>query len=498
MRHAHVRRASAAALLGLATAAAHAQPSWPLDPATLPAAITGIPPGVGWPSPPLGDGPFLVESVRPEHRTLRVVVVARGLEQPWSIAFLPDGDMLVTERPGRLRLIRDGVLDPNPVAGVPAVRARGLAGLHGRRAAPALRGQPLRVSLVSPARPERTPAKRCWPAAAGRTVRSSTCATSSRPARSGPRARASASRADGMLHMTISAPGVGPDVVRSQDPKDYAGKTIRLRDDGSIPRDNPFVNDARYMPAIYTLGHRNGHSMALNPWTGELWVDGAGPERRRRDQRAEAGRQLRLAARQLRARLQRADRVAEPDARGHGAAARLLGAVDRRDRHDVLSGRRVHGWRRSAFVGGLREGEVPRTGQLQRIEFNERWEEIRREPLLRELKQRIRDVREGPDGLLYVLTAEAEGAVLRIEPATTGNRSERSGSIHGRTLFLAASGMESDAVAGSSMIGRCVRVALRNRAVLPRCGRLCGGEVAANGGTALQPRSRRRRWRLRP
>ncbi len=128
MHHAHVRRASAAALLGLATAAAHAQPSWPLDPATLPAAITGIPPGVGWPSPPLGDGPFLVESVRPEHRTLRVVVVARGLEQPWSIAFLPDGDMLVTERPGRLRLIRDGVLDPNPVAGVPAVRARGLQG----------------------------------------------------------------------------------------------------------------------------------------------------------------------------------------------------------------------------------------------------------------------------------------------------------------------------------------------------------------------------------
>jgi aldose sugar dehydrogenase len=74
-------------------------------------------------------------------------------------------------------------------------------------------------------------------------------------------------------------------------------------------------------------------------------------------------------------------------------------------------------WRRSAFVGGLREGEVPRTGQIQRIEFNERWEEIRREPLLRELKQRIRDVREGPDGLLYVLTAEGEGAVLRIEPA---------------------------------------------------------------------------------
>ena len=77
------------------------------------------------------------------------------------------------------------------------------------------------------------------------------------------------------------------------------------------------------------------------------------------------------------------------------------------------------GWRRNAFVGGLREGEVPRSGQLNRIEFNDRWEEIRRESLLRELGQRIRDVREGPDGLLYVLTAEApDGAVLRIEPAS--------------------------------------------------------------------------------
>ena len=183
MRHAHVRRASAAALLGLATAAAHAQPPWPLDPETLPAAITGIPPGIGWPSPPLGDGPFLVESVRPEHRMLRVVVVASGLEQPWSIAFLPDGDMLVTERPGRLRLIRDGVLDPNPVRGVPAVRARRLAGPHGRRAAPALRGEPLGVPLVPP--PGRRGRRRngAGPRPLGRTVRSSTCATSSRRAR---------------------------------------------------------------------------------------------------------------------------------------------------------------------------------------------------------------------------------------------------------------------------------------------------------------------------
>src|SRR5215213_8345352 len=73
-------------------------------------------------------------------------------------------------------------------------------------------------------------------------------------------------------------------------------------------------------------------------------------------------------------------------------------------------------WKRNLFVAGLRQGGIPRTGQIQRIVFNERWEELRRETMLMELKQRVRDVRQGPDGLLYVLTAEDEGALLRIEP----------------------------------------------------------------------------------
>ena len=80
------------------------------------------------------------------------------------------------------------------------------------------------------------------------------------------------------------------------------------------------------------------------------------------------------------------------------------------------TGDRFPGWKRSFFVGGLREGETPRTGQIQRIEFNDKWEELRREPMLRELHQRIRDVRQGPDGLLYVVTGEDQGALLRIEP----------------------------------------------------------------------------------
>ena len=81
------------------------------------------------------------------------------------------------------------------------------------------------------------------------------------------------------------------------------------------------------------------------------------------------------------------------------------------------TGERFPNWKRNVFVGGMREGEIPRTGQLQRIVFNDNWEELRREPMLRELHQRIRDVRQGPDGLLYLLTDEDAGALLRIEPA---------------------------------------------------------------------------------
>jgi glucose/arabinose dehydrogenase len=416
MRHAQVGRLGAAAVVALAVFTAYAQPKWPLDPNEVRAATPGIPPGVGWPSPPLGEGPFLVESMRPEHRNLRVVVVARGLQQPWSIAFLPGGDLLVTERPGRLRLIKNGVLVPDPVAGVPPVRSGGLQGLMDVVLHPQFATN--RFVYLSYHRPagedagETRLARGRWENDTLVDVRDifTTGATGTEGSRIG-------FARDGMLHMTVSAGGVGPDVIRSQDPKDYAGKTIRLRDDGSIPPDNPFVNDSRYLPAIYTVGHRNGHSMVLNPWTGELWATEQGPNGGDEINVLEAGANYGWP-------LVSHGRVysgplISPNPTLEGTKQPLVFWVP----SIAVTGMTFYqgdvftAWRRSAFVGGLREGEVPRTGQIQRIEFNERWEEIRREPLLRELGQRIRDVREGPDGLLYVLTAEVEGAVLRIEPA---------------------------------------------------------------------------------
>ncbi len=400
-----------------------------LNPA-IPAAECNIgAPPINWASPSLPDGPIAIESALPQHRNLRVVVMAR-LTQPWSIAFLPDGTMLVTERGGQLRAIRNGVLDPRPVGGVPMVRAAGLQGLmdvvlHPRFA----ENRWVYLSYHKPV-PAQTAAGAAQPQASTAQVEGAT--TIARGTWNGTdlvdvkdifdsgTTRTESSRIgfgrDGMLYMSISASGTGPDVLRSADPNDYAGKTIRLRDDGTIPPDNPFVGRPGYKPAIYTTGHRNGHSMQLNPETGEFWVTEQGPnggdEINMLKPGADYGWPFVNHGRNY-----MGPRISEsPYKEGTEQPVVVWVPSIAVAGGTFYTGDVFPGWKRSFFVGGLREGETPRTGHMQRLEFNENWEEIRREPMLRELKQRIRDVRQGPDGLLYVLTGEAQGALLRIEP----------------------------------------------------------------------------------
>ncbi|HEX7081657.1 MAG TPA: PQQ-dependent sugar dehydrogenase [Gammaproteobacteria bacterium] len=407
-------------LMALATAlsapaAAQSSSLPPLDPAALPATESSIPPGISWSSPPLGEGPFLIESAVPEHRELRVVVVARGLEQPWSIAFLPDGATLVTERPGRLRIIRDGVLDPEPVAGVPEVHAAGLQGLMDVVLHPEFEENHwIYLSYHRPTSEgegETVLGRGRWTGTAldDFEVIFETGATGTEASRIG-------FGADGMLYMTVSAPGTGLGVLRSQKPDDYAGTTIRLHDDGRIPDDNPFVDKPGWLPAIYTTGHRNGHSMTLNPWTGELWVTEQGPNGGDEINILEAGANYGWPYVSYGRTYMGPSVSKNPYLEGTKQPVVFWVPSIAVTGMTFYSGRVFTEWERNVFVGGLREGETPRTGQLQRIQFNENWQEIRREPMLRELKQRIRDVREGPDGLLYVLTGEREGAVLRIEP----------------------------------------------------------------------------------
>jgi glucose/arabinose dehydrogenase len=378
-----------------------------------------------WEPPALPDGSVNFESA--EERHLRIVVVTKGLQQPWSVAFLPNGEMLVTERIGRLRIVRNGRLVPSPVAGVPTVQTggpRGLQGLMDIALHPHFEQN--RWVYLAYHKPAGAKRKRdsAQPQDAGETVLArgtwdgSALVDVHNIFESGA-TDTEASRItfgrDGMLYLSISAPG-SPSVRRAQDPNDYAGKIVRLRDDGSIPDDNPFVGRAGYKPGIFTSGHRNGHGLAVNPETGELWQTEQGPSGGDEINVLRPGRNYGwpvvsygrhytgapISAHPFRSGMQDPTVVWLP-------SIGLTGLT-------FYTGERFPHWKRNVFVAGLREGGVPGTGQIQRIVFNERWEELRREPMLTQLKQRIRDVRQGPEGLLYVLTAEEDGALLRIEP----------------------------------------------------------------------------------
>ena len=372
------------------------------------------PPPIIWSTPDLPSRPVDFESA--EERQLRLRVLSRHLDQPWSIAFLPDGALLITERIGTVRMLRNGRLS-DPIAGVPAVQTGGPRGLQG-----------LMDVVLHPDFAENHWVYLTYHKPVGEDEGATTLA---RGTWDGTRlvdvqdifesgaTDTEASRLvfgrDGMIYMTISAPG-SPSVQRSQDPDDYAGKVVRLLDDGSVPADDPFLNRAGYRPAIFTMGHRNGHALAVNPETGDVWATEQGPSGGDELNVLRPGRNYGWPFVSYGRDYWGARLSEHPSVEGYEDPAVVWLPSIGLTGMTFYTGDRFPHWKRNVFVGGLREGGIPRTGQLQRIVFNERWEELRREPMLMELGQRIRDVRQGPDGLLYVLTAEEDGALLRIEP----------------------------------------------------------------------------------
>ena len=387
----------------------------------------GTPPPIPWADPALPDGPIMIESAVVAHRNLKLVVT-KGLTHPWGMAFLPDGNILVTERPGCLRIVRNGVLDPKPLTGLPAISAQGLSGLmdialHPRFAEnkfiyftyhkpnPALGGS----SGVPPgpgAPPPRlaTLARGTWDGNGLTDVRDLFSADATTEA-----SRIVFGR-DGMIYMSLGRSQEGANAP-SQDPDNYGGKLIRLRDDGTVPPDNPFVGRAGYKPEIFTMGHRNQLGLAVNPETGEIWASEQGPNGGDEINIIHAGKNYGWPVVSY-GRSYPGPRVSEkPWQEGMEQPVVVWVPSIALSGMTFYTGDKFPGWKRNVFVGGLRQGESPRTGQINRIEFNDKWEEIRREPMLRELGQRIRDIRQGPDGYLYVLTEENDAALIRIEPA---------------------------------------------------------------------------------
>ena len=373
------------------------------------------PPGLPRVSVP--DDPFVINTHAIAE--VRVVVVTKGLSHPWAMAFLPDGGVLVTERDsGRLRMVRDGVLDPEPVAGVPEVFTGGLAGLMDVALHPAFDENGLvYLSYSRPLSEDEATIALIRGRLDGMALREVEDVFVAEPFGGSTAGARMGFAPDGSLYLTVGgAFRTDPAESRAQDPGSHAGKVLRLNDDGSVPDDNPFVGREGYLPEIFSLGHRNHQGLTLHPETFAPLTTEHAVQGGDEVNVIEAGKNYgwpivsygrqydgeRVSARFW------APGMEEPLVFWSPSIA--PGGLT------FYTGDRFPEWQGDLFVGAMMTGRIRGTGHLERIVFNEVGEELAREWLLAELRQRIRDVRQGPDGLLYVLTDEDDGALLRLEP----------------------------------------------------------------------------------
>jgi glucose/arabinose dehydrogenase len=349
---------------------------------------------------------------------VRVVVVTQGLSHPWGLAFLPGGDMLVTEREGRLRMIRNGVLDPEPIDGVPDVLAQRLSGLMDVALHPEFaQNRLVYLSYTRPLGERRATVALVRGRLDGMALRDVEDVFVAEPWGGSTASARIGFAPDGLLYLTVGGSfGTDAEGAHAQNPNSHAGKLLRLRDDGSVPDDNPFVGREGYKPEIFSMGHRNQQGLAFHPQTAAPWatehaVQG-GDELNVIEPGKNYGWPVVSYGRQYNGRrvTERfwADGMQEPLVFWVPSIA-PSGLT-------FYTGDRFPQWQGNLFVGSLMTGRIGRTGHVERIAFNEDGEDLAREWLLTELRQRIRDVKQGPDGLLYVLTEANEAALLRLEP----------------------------------------------------------------------------------
>jgi glucose/arabinose dehydrogenase len=357
---------------------------------------------------------------------IRVVTIATGLVHPWSIAFLSDRrTMLVAERAGRLRVIRDNVLDPEPAwVAEPVADAKEGDLLHSVAVHP-------QNGLVYLSYPKWGELGNTMALARGRfdgrvltDVREIFVADAWET--SGNLAGRVMFGPDATLYLTVGdrdrlcCVGTEDNSLRmkAQDLGNHVGKTLRLRDDGSVPPDNPFVGRPGAKPEIFTYGHRNGYGLAFHPETGALWQAEIGPLGGDEINILMPGRNYGWPLVSL-GRNYTGTLVSEEPWSRPGMENPRIFWVPSISPSSILfyTGDRFPLWKGSLFVGAL-NGK-----QLQRISFNQPVQAERRESLLTQLNVRIRDVQQGPDGFVYVATelrsagVDPDGTILRIEPA---------------------------------------------------------------------------------
>lgn len=365
--------------------------------------------------PSAGQAPVL----RSAYHDYRVVTVAEDLENPWSIAFLPGGDMLITERPGRIRIVREGVLLEEPVAGVPEVFAEGQGGLLDVVPHPDFATN--RLLYFSYAKPLSDSEGATTVVERGRfdndrltDVELLFEADSRGRGHYGCRL---AFDGNGYLFITVGDRQVPPrgdlEAHPAQDLSNHHGTINRIHDDGRVPTDNPFVDQEGARPEIWSYGHRNAQGLAIHPETGDLWANEHGPQ---------GGDELNLIGAGL--------NYGWPVV-GYGVNYRSGATIHEGTHRDgmepplhvwvpsigtsglmIYTGDRFPAWQGNLFVGGL-SGQ-----QLARLTLD--GQEVGQEETLHFGLGRIRDIRQGPDGYIYLAIDGRGGSltpVVRLEPA---------------------------------------------------------------------------------
>ena len=347
-----------------------------------------------------------------EHGAIRLVTVASGLEHPWGMAFLPDGRALVTERPGRLRIVTlDGTVGP-ALGGVPAVDAVGQGGLLDVALDPDFAANRLvYLSYAEPRNGGNGTAVARGRLEDGRLADVQVIFRQQPTVTGGHHfgSRLVFAR-DDRLFVTLGERN--SERARAQSLDTHLGKVVRIERDGRVPADNPFVGRPGALPEIWSYGHRNLQGAALHPGTGELWTIEHGPKGGDELNRTRPGLNFGWPKVSYGVEYSGAKISDSPTAPGIEPPVHYWVPSIATSGLTFCTGDRFPQWQGNAFVGGLKSEAV------SRLEFDGD-RVVHEEVLLREVvDDRVRDVEQGPDGFIYLLTDEAEGRLLRMEPAT--------------------------------------------------------------------------------
>ena len=369
---------------------------------------------------PAEASPAQVASASSAAQGFRQTTVVEGLERPWGMAWLPDGAMLITEKAGQLRIVRDGKLDPTAIAGVPEVMSANQGGLMDVSVHPRFSENRLVYLTYSHGSQNSNRTRVARATFDGKALQNLQVIFEVSQAKSG--GQHFGSRIvwlpDNTMLVAIGDGGNPPvelegDLIRkqAQNLRSHLGKIVRLNDDGSVPKDNPFVNNSNANPAIWSYGHRNIQGLAFDPSTRRVWATEHGARGGDELNLAEAGKNYgwplvthsqeyfggEISQERSRPGMIDPKVVWTPATAPSGLA--------------FYTGDRFPAWTGDLFAGGLVSQDV------RRIDLDANGKVLGQQQI--QIGQRVRDVRQGPDGLLYILTDDSNGRLVRLEPTNS-------------------------------------------------------------------------------